>query len=256
MSQSLQCRIDAALRVFVRGFSYTRSLTHPYEWARVDGLWVMRDAPRRRKSDRDRAEEWVGCDVPPQVFDRVVRANARGRFGLCVVVARDQDDAPMRAAFKSLGYHLRATEPLMVQVSTRIPRLSCPLSIKRVTTLAEADALARAAGRRQVLSEHLSAGDASPLWQYVATTDDGAIVAWGRSIAVDNASWVSNIFTTPKFRRRGIARALLARLLRDDRARGLRRSVLLSSHTGALLYEAVGFERIAKAYLYTPRRSL
>jgi hypothetical protein len=43
-------------------------------------------------------------------------------------------------------------------------------------------------------------------------------------------------------------------MLRDDRARGARRSVLLASHTGALLYPRVGYEQIGLMLVYAPRR--
>ena len=80
-----------------------------------------------------------------------------------------------------------------------------------------------------------------------------------RSVAVDDATWVSNRYVEPKYRCRGIGRSLLARMLRDDRARGATALILLSSHAGALLYPAVGYEQIGEfannaAKLTLPRR--
>ena len=51
--------LEEAIEVFVKGFTFTRSLTHPYLGERIGSLWVMRDAPR--KNNRYRSEEWVAC---------------------------------------------------------------------------------------------------------------------------------------------------------------------------------------------------
>jgi hypothetical protein len=47
---------------------------------------------------------------------------------------------------------------------------------------------------------------------------------------------------------------MLAKMLRDDRAAGANVNVLLSSHTGALLYPVVGYEHIATLLLFAPRK--
>jgi predicted acetyltransferase len=54
-------------------------------------------------------------------------------------------------------------------------------------------------------------------------------------------------------RRRGIGQALLCHMLRDDRTRGSKCSVLTASHAGALLYPRVGYERIGTLFMFAPR---
>ena len=56
-------------------------------------------------------------------------------------------------------------------------------------------------------------------------------------------------------RRRGNYRALLCRMLRDDRAHGATMAVLTSSHPGAKLYPLVGYRQIGLLLAYTPRRA-
>src|SRR5205814_967561 len=99
--------------------------------------------------------------------------------------------------------------------------------------------------------EHLKPD--SPLRQYAAL-DGQTPVAWARSITVGDSTWVSNVYVEPKYRRRGIARSMLAKMLHDDRAHGATRSVLLASHTGALLYTAVGYEPIGRLLFYTVKK--
>ena len=52
---------------------------------------------------------------------------------------------------------------------------------------------------------------------------------------------VSNVFTRPEYRRRGISRRLMERLLAAARERGIQRLVLWASPEGQPLYAGLGF---------------
>jgi len=242
--------LPRAIETFVRAFAYTRSFTHPCHVHRVGRLWVMRDAPRKRPADC-RREEWVACGVPPAEVDATARKESRGHFCISAILVTDQPDAPVRDAYKSLGYRLGTTESFMIHGLGRIPKVPEPFPVQRVRSQDLADRLAVAARYRQAMPEHLKPD--SPLRQYAAL-DSEIPVGWARSITVGDATWVSNVYVIPKYRRRGIARAILAKMLRDDRAHGATQSVLLASHTGALLYTAVGYEPIGLLLLFTPSR--
>jgi GNAT superfamily N-acetyltransferase len=139
----------------------------------------------------------------------------------------------------------------MVHPLHLIPEFAAPVEIQRVVTQELADRLAKAARSRQMLPRHLKGDDT--LRQYVAL-DGGEPVGWVRSITVGDATWCSNMYVKPEYRRRGIARALLSRMLRDDREAGSRMAVLLASHTGALLYPVLGYELIGTLLLLVPPR--
>lgn len=240
--------VDRAVEVFVQGFSYTRSFTHPYLAERVGPLWVMRDAPRKRGAYR--GEEWVARDVSPAEIDQIARQQTRGRFSICVICDLDGPQEPLRTQFKEHGYRLLRTEPFMVHPLVQIPQFEAPAQIERVLTEEVANRLARAARSRQILPEHFS--PAAPLRQYVAMIDD-ELVGWVRSIAVGDATWCSNMYVAPPYRRRGIARAMLCRMLQDDQAGGARSAVLLASHAGAKLYPVVGYQEIGVLLLFAPK---
>ena len=260
-----------AIEVFSRGFSFARSFTHPYlaECRSPDGsgssagtLWVLRDAERRTGTYRK--EEWVSHGMAPaDVHDaatispwreraRTCRSTGtRGGYGVCAIHATDEPDRPLRDGFKALGYRLGGTEPFMIHRLRRIPRVTAPAVIRRVRTKGLADRLAKAARSRQILPEHLGSDTAQR--QYAAMVGD-SIVGWVGSIAVGDATWCQNMYVAPAYRRRGIARAMLCRLLRDDRAAGTVLAVLLASHTGAKLYASVGYTRIGTLLFFTPSR--
>ena len=239
-----------AIEVFARGFCFTRSFTHPYLAEQVGEIWVVRDAPRKRGEYR--REEWIAHGVTPAEIDETARKHTRGRFAICAIYGVNESDQPLREGFKVLNYRLGATEPIMVHKLKRIPRFEEPVKIVRVATADLADRVNKAAGARQILPEHL--GKDSPLRQYVALVDDKP-VGWVRSIDVEGATWCADMYVVPAFRRRGIARAMMAQMLRDDRAHGSRLAVLTASHAGAKLYPIVGYKQIGTLMLYTPKRN-
>ena len=237
-----------AITVFVEGFTFTRSFTHPYLAQRFGSLWVMRDAPRQKAADA-RREEWVATDEPPNKVHATLRARHRGRFALCVIVPAGANEAEVRAAYKMLGYRLAGTEAFMVHDLRRIPRVASPAKITRVLAPALADAVNQAAGWSQILPAHLQV--AAPLRAYAARKG-GKVVGWVRSGVCAHGTWCSSMFVQPAHRRQGIGSALLAKMLRDDRRHGARQAVLLAGHAGAKLYAAMGYRRIGTLLLFNP----
>src|SRR5579884_3699993 len=203
-----------AIEVFVAGFSFTRSFTFPY-YAEFfhERVWVLRDAPRTRGDYR--TEEFVGHGLEPATLDAIAKEHTRGHYRLCVLRAVEESDAPLRTGFKALGYRLMGTEAFMVHRLAQIQSVPEPVSIVRVTTREMAEALAKAAVRRQILPEHLEAQPA-PMRQYAAL-DGEKFVGWVGSVSAVCCAWCTNMFVTPVYRRRGIARALLTRMLQEDR---------------------------------------
>lgn len=239
-----------AIEVFVRGFAFMRCLTHPYLVALADGLWVLRDAPRKSSADY-RVEEWVSYNIPAAEVDRKARVQSRGRFAVSVFRQPTDCGATIREAYKNLGYRLIAAEPLFIHRMRRIPRIVPPVTITRVDNRELADQLAQTWRQRPLADEFLQ--PQSPLRQYVAQ-EGGDIVGAVRSIAIGTGGWVGDLYVMKLHRRRGIGRALLVQLLRDERARGVQRSVLLASREGALLYPTMGYQLAGELLLFTPPR--
>ena len=243
--------MEFAIEVFVRGHSAGKSRTFSYEADRVQSVWVMRDAPRKNPRDY-RKEEWIAHDVAPSEVDAIARRHARGRFFVCAILDEEEPQEPTRTAYKALGYRLLATEGFFVQRLKRISNQPSPLPIERVRTPELAARLGKVTRTRPIASD-LLVHDA-PFRQYVAL-DGEEIVGRVRSVNAVGATWCADMHVTPSHRRRGIGQALLHRMLRDDRARGSKCSVLTASHTGALLYPRVGYERIGTLLMFAPRRA-
>jgi hypothetical protein len=241
--------LDEAIEVFVQGFCFTRSMTFPYLFDCIEGVWRMYDAPRTR--DR-RGEEFVAWGVDPVKVHEIIKHSAGGRYSLCVMRRSDEPAEPIRAGFKALGYRLMSTEKMFVHDLKQIAPAPEPYEVLRVTTDEQAGDLAKAARSRQVLPEHLRM-DPPPLRQYMAL-DGRKPIGWVRSIVAGDATWCSNMYVMEPYRRRGIARSLMTRMLLDDREAGMRASVLLASHTGARMYPVLGYADVGELFLFTPPR--
>lgn len=241
--------IEAAIEVFVHGYSIGKSHTFPYEASRVGPLWLMRDAVRKNPRDY-RSEEWVVHDIAAQEADAIVRQHARPGFAISVVIANEEPDGPTRTAYRALGYRLLRTEGFFVQPLSQIPKPPAIVSIERVRTVERAAQLGKIMRRRPIADDLL--GEGAPFRQYVAVDGDD-IVGRVRSVDAVGATWCADMYVEPSHRRRGIGQALMSKMLHDDQAHGSRCSVLAATHAGALLYPRMGYKRIGTLLIFGPK---
>lgn len=243
-----------AVEVFAKGFAFTRSFTHPYLPVRRGPLWRLTDG-QRPQSDSRRNEEWLACGVSPAVVRARVRREAQGRHSISVILPAGAPDEGVREAYRAMQYRLITTEDLMVHDLKALPGVprGVPAVVERVRSAGMADRLTRAARTRQILPEHLATD--RPLRAYVALRG-GAAVGWVRSITVGRATWCSNMHVVARWRRKGIATALVRRMLADDQRDGSRTAVLSASHAGTRLYLACGYRILGRLLMFLPRREL
>jgi GNAT superfamily N-acetyltransferase len=241
-----------ALEVFLRGFSTTRSFTRPYMASRIGAsTWLLADADAR--AGQERVSEVVTSDTSPAEVMELVGRSAIGRHFLCVLLDDAASATQTRDAYKQSGYRLMGREPLFVLNTADRIRFDA-ISIRRVTEVREADAVAKAARSRQILTPHLTREDA-PCRLYAAFEGDTPI-GWVRSIRTHpDCSWVSNLFVAPPCRRRGIGRTLMSAMLDDDARFGVQWSVLLASLTGAKLYPHLGYRERGLLLIFSPPKT-
>ena len=188
----------------------------------------MRDS--QRKNPRYyRKEEWVAFGVDPTKVDSLAQ-QMRGRIFICAILEVGEPDEPVRMEYKRLGYRLLRTEPLFVHDLKRVRRLKSPVQhcpgkdARDGRTLWKGDAGAANSTRMFHRARAFSAvrSDRRPFHRWL-----------GAKCQCRSSAWCSNMYVVPSHRRRGIGSCMLAKMLRDDRTRGMNNSVLLSSHTGA-----------------------
>ena len=243
-------QLKDAIAVFAKGHCVGKSVTHLYEPKQIGSIWQLRDVARKNALNY-RKEEYVGCGMAPREVDSIAREKTRGRFFICDIVPTGVDDTTQRREFKELGYRLLATEPFFVHELKRI--LSAKNKFVKIELVEEASLAARlgkAMNMRPLTKDYF--GERGLFRQYVAL-EGKLIVGWVRSVPAGKSNWCSTLGVIESHRRRGIGQTLLAQMLREDRRLGVVTSVLLASHTGALLYPSLGYQQIGMLYIHAPK---
>lgn len=245
--------LPSAIDVFTQGFAVARSRTHPYLVKRTGGLWIMQDAPRKSAKQHLRRREVIALGADPAKVAKVARAARDDRYVICAFHDGQGRREELEEAYKRLGFRYIIHEPMFVRKLPPAPRGRTPMPVKRVTDVATARLIAKAARRRQIDEKDLADDDASV--RLFAAKADGEPVGWVSSIRTrPDASWVSNLYVDPAHRKLGVGASLMRCMLRDDLSRGIHWSVLLASQAGARLYRKLGYDQIATLQMFTPRR--
>ena len=174
-----------------------------------------------------------------------------GHHCICAVNDADEDDKTLRAEYEALDYRLGGTKAFMAHELRRIPRSAAPGKIVRVLEEDLAESINKAARSRQILPEHLALD--APLRLCAGLIDDVPVGSVS-SIDVGGMTWCAIMFVKANFRRFGIAKALMCKMLRDDRKYGSQLAVLTVSHVGAMLCPIVGYSTRGTVLGYTPRK--
>lgn len=238
--------LERSIDIFGHGYAATRSFTYPCEYVRIGPVGLVRDALARKKNRR--SEEVLALGPPENGLAEAVRAAPTGRYAVCAFHEPEVDEKPFREAWKAEGYRVRCREAMMARRPAELD-VPSPLPITAVETPEQMEALKQAAGSRQLLPEHLG-GDEHRAWY---AHDGGRPVAWCRASRVGDCTWLSNVYTVDDYRRRGLARAVLAAMLADDLRRGIEWSVLLASTAGGKLYPTIGYDLLGWLQLFSPQ---
>jgi GNAT superfamily N-acetyltransferase len=251
--------LEDAAEAFVRGFSFTKAYAKPYVAEQIGRSWLMRDDPVRAKG---RLAEWVLIRTAPRDAAELLRTRVLPRCAVSYLRALDEDREQLRTGFRDLGYRMLHSEALMFHRLQSVASPSSKHEVLRVTEPGQAELLRRAARTRQILPEHLSPAETT-IRQYMALVD-GEPAGWVRSIAAGPAMYCRIVVSAGErcsgricrvraaFRRRGLARSLMARMLQDDRRAGGPASVLLASKAGATLYPSLGYEELGELLVFFP----
>lgn len=241
--------LEPAIEVFMEGFCYGKSFTHPYGWDKVGRIWVMRDGPR--KSGSYRLEEFVSYRVDAAEVLKAISHSKPKRYAIAVVLGLSEDREESKKAFKAHGLRMLGSEKFFA-LSSSAPDIESSVTVRRVMSREDAARVARSAqGHRQILESDLR--EDARLRLYAAFDGDTA-VGWVRSIdCAYQANWVSNLYVLAEYRRRGLGRALMTHMLADDRKHGRKHSVLLASTAGSLLYPLLGYEEVGLVQIFMPK---
>lgn len=240
---------EQAVDIFGYGFCLAKSLFGPYVYERHGRLAVMRDGPGRK--GQPRIAEVVVIGRPPTDLSRRIARLLVARHFLLVAHGSEDDWRAVRDTTKGLGYRLHSTHPFFEFDSWDNLPSSGSDRVRRVTDAAEL-AQFRSHVQRKPFEPWWFDGDDSPVRLYAAWLQDKP-VGWVKSVKTPfGGNWVSDLFVDAQHRRQGLGRELMSAMLQDDRRLGVDRSVLMSSHTGALLYPLLGYRQFGLTQFFSP----
>jgi GNAT superfamily N-acetyltransferase len=155
------------------------------------------------------------------------------------------------SAYTAAGYRLAFIEYLMARSLSGLPPCDDHHPIRRVATADEA-ARVNAGDAEQEPWVRPGNLEAPNIHHYYVELD-GATAARARSWQYDSTgSYVTHVFTHPNYRRHGLGRAVMLRILHDCAARGETEQVLVASEEGDRLYRSLEYERLATILVFEP----
>ncbi len=232
--------IPDAIEVFVHAFCQGKSQTYPYVPTFVDGIWVMRDTPDR-KNPRKIEVITTGLESN-EVAARLSTMDIGWHF-LCEIHPPEADFDGIRQAYKELGYKAVSTEWLFFHDLSEIPVFDCNPAVRLVEDQAMMDSIPMRGLQRRKLR---------PGTRHYSVWDGEQDFGWVYSVPVGENAWVSDLHVHEDQRSKGYGKALMSRLLRDDRELGIKNSVLLASSAGARIYPTLGYQQIGVLQMFCP----
>lgn len=179
---------------------------------------------------------------PAEVVAGVGRAELGWHF-LCDIRADDSSQEAIKAEYKRLGYRKVSTEWLFTHDLLEIPAFESEPPARLITEMPAV------VPPRTTYREFPQIRSDARL--YCSWTDH-EVFGSVYSVPFGKDSWVSDLFVYQQFRRSGYGRALMSRLLQDDRDLGIAHSALLSSAAGKNLYPVMGYEKRATLQMFCP----
>jgi len=238
--------LEKAHEVFVNAFSASKSRTHPYLATFQNGIWVLRDAPRKK----ERKIEVISRLHSPKATVAAVEALGLPWHFVCHLHKSDEDFDTIRAQYKRLGYRAISTEWMFYHDLAELPVYASVPPVMHVRDQAVLDSIPQPAPQPWRLPVGIGG---KPARLYCAWDGDGDR-GWVTSVPYKTDAWVSNLHVRAEYRRQGFGRALMAKLLADDKAAGVQNSVLLASGDGAKLYPLLGYKKIATLQMFCPAK--
>ncbi len=231
------------VEISVKAFCAGKSVTYPYLATRHDGLWVLQDAPGKKRDQRK--IEVFTHDLSAEETVRRIRELGLGWHFVCAACTNETNFAETRAAFKALGYRALATEWFFVHdLQGEIPVFESEPVVRLIHSGEElATICQRARHKRRYRNDGT---------RHYCIWDDDFDFGWVHGVPYEEDAWVSDLFVYSEFRNRGYGKALMSRMLRDDQALGVRSSVLIASTAGARIYPTLGYEQIVVLHVLCP----
>jgi GNAT superfamily N-acetyltransferase len=235
---------ETAWALFITGFTDTAFARRAASRFRVGPLEAVHFR-QGESSGTSFAEFFIRACDPVEALAAVAASRPAARHYLTVL----EDRPGLPEAFERRGYRLDDSETLMAcdLAASPVPLVDQEVTVVRTAEAAEWHNANDPQGVRWILPDSLI----DQRMAHYAIVRGGRLLARGRNMQLDQGhSYVSRVYTAETHRGQGLARALMARLLADERARGARWSVLTASRMGEPLYRRLGYRALGTILIF------
>lgn len=231
--------LEIAIEVFAHAFCKSKSTTYPYVPRKFEDVWILEDQPPRKNPRK--SEVIVYQLEPDQAVEQAIASSVGWHF-LCHASAGGQSD-DIKKRYKSLGYRAISTEWIFFHDLFDIPIFESDPAVVRLDYQEEWEKVPQLAKQKRRLSS------GQPLY---TVHDSFRDYGWVESIQYGEYGWVAGLHVHEVSRRKGYGKALMSRLLQDEKKRGSSSNVLISSTAGAKLYPLLGYQEIGVLQIFCP----
>lgn len=227
------------------GIAYGRRAAERLKLGPVEAVRFAGD-PRRPRAPFD--EFFAGDCAPAAALAAIAGLGPAAEHYITVLSER----ADLAAGYAAGGYDLTHVELLMARDLRDLPPPAPDIAVRLVSEPDEAAWLN--ANDPEDIGWIVRENLADQRVRHYAVLIDGQVACRGRNFRVSpDHGFASRVFTSAAYRRRGLARALMLRLLEDERERGASWSVLTASQAGGPLYAGLRYRALGTLQIFEPR---
>ncbi|WP_110513588.1 GNAT family N-acetyltransferase [Herpetosiphon llansteffanensis] len=243
-------QLNQALEIFTQGEIGIPSAENRSRRQQLNGLTMLHSDDVWNQQRQIADELLVQTHAPAEVLATLAAYQPSADHRITLI----DRPASEHAAYHAAGYRHSATEVLLIRSLNDVPATDLRYAVAQATTSADMEWLNShdPAKRAWITATRLH----EPRLRHSFIRLDQQVVARVRVCQVDSAhSYVTNLYTAPDYRRRGIAQSLMIASLQQAAAHGERWSVLIASEAGLPLYQKLGYQQQATLTVFAPAES-
>jgi GNAT superfamily N-acetyltransferase len=200
------------------------------------------------------ADALLTTDLTPlQVIEAAKAANITGKIVIHPFLLPGLETTDLVQRYAQQGFVLDTVQHLMRLELTPETDLLSDWRVYPAETMQQVQQISSSA--KQVLLNQKNLPPQPLGVRLYAVQDSSQVIAWGRVSQVQaHSAWLSDLFTKPKFRQRGVMTALMRHAQAEALAFGAQEMLLFSEAKNHDFYVRLGFEVIAVKLRFTYRR--
>lgn len=240
--------LESLVQIVGRSLVQLQSMTQTASFEKLGSLWWFRNSTSQNVLLTNQAI------TPSQVKSSARDVGIVGRIVIHQFLLPDTDEVDLVQQYANQGFCLDSRQYLMRLILVPRPTLPSSWTVCRAENMQQVSRVSSVAKQKLLTKQQLPPEQGVRLY---AVEHLNRVIAWGRITQLQpETAWVSDLFTKPKFRKRGVMTALMHECNRDALAYGALQMLLFSSETNHDHYHKMGYETVAVKLRFVQQPSL